>query len=114
MRPSILHITTATAWTEALQAGEYTADSLLTEGFIHCSRPDQALRVADLIFRGQTGLVLLVIDPQHLNVEVRWEPGMDDPAEEFPHIYGPINLDAVVAVKDLPPSPDGTFRLPAL
>ena len=59
-----------------------------------------------------TGLVLLVIDPGRLASELRWDPGADLATELFPHIYGPINLDAVVQVIDFEPAPDGKFHLP--
>ncbi|MBI4731416.1 MAG: DUF952 domain-containing protein [Chloroflexi bacterium] len=119
------HITTRTSWSAAQEAGAYTADSLASQGFIHCSKADQVLRVANAIYRGQTGLVLLEIDLSALRSEVRWEPGTDTvravntlgtpvrdgkPEELFPHIYGPLNLDAVHRVLDFPPGPDGQFR----
>lgn len=112
MRLSILHATTRSAWSAAQQSGEYAADSLAGEGFIHCSKPEQILRVADLLYAGQHGLVLLVIDPARLSSELRWEPGVDLATELFPHVYGPINLDAVAEVLAFEPGPDGNFHLP--
>jgi uncharacterized protein (DUF952 family) len=108
----ILHATTRTAWFTAQKSGEYAADSLAGEGFIHCSKADQILHVADFVFAGQHGLVLLVIDPACLSSELRWDPGVDLATELFPHIYGPINLDAVVDVLEFEPGPDGKFHLP--
>jgi uncharacterized protein (DUF952 family) len=81
-------------------------------GFIHCSKAGQILRVANLVFAGQHGLVLLEIDPGRLTSLLRWEPGADLATELFPHIYGPINLDAVLHVIDFEPGPDGKFHLP--
>jgi uncharacterized protein (DUF952 family) len=108
----ILHVTTRSAWFAAQKRGMYLADSLGSEGFIHCSKADQILRVAELIFTGQHGLVMLVIDPVQLTPELRWEPGVDLTTELFPHIYGPINLDAVVSVLDFEPDANGRFHLP--
>jgi uncharacterized protein (DUF952 family) len=108
----ILHATSRTAWSGAQKNGQYAADSLTGEGFIHCSKTDQILRVANLVFAGQPGLVLLVIDPVLLTSELRWDPGVDLATELFPHIYGPINLDAVVRVIDFEPGTDGKFHLP--
>ncbi len=109
----ILHITTTTAWESAQRMGEYRADSLQTEGFIHLSTPEQVLWVANSRFRGHPSLVLLVVDPARVRAEVRWEPPSDsDRAWLFPHIYGPITLDAVVRVVPFPPGPDGLFSLP--
>jgi uncharacterized protein (DUF952 family) len=110
--PEILHITSRTLWLAAKNSGSYAADSLAREGFIHCSTREQALRVADAFFASQRGLVLLVVDPRRLRPEVRWEPGADRPGELFPHVYGPINLDAVIAVHDFEPGADGRFVLP--
>ena len=112
MNDLILHATYRTSWSAAQKSGQYTADSLAGEGFIHCSKVDQILRVADLIFAGQHGLVLLVIDPARLLSELRWEPGVDLATELFPHVYGFINLDAVVDVLDFEPGTDGKFHLP--
>jgi uncharacterized protein (DUF952 family) len=109
----IIHVTYRTHWLAAKNSGSYTADSLAVEGFIHCSAHDQLLRVADAFFAGQPGLVLLVIDPRRLESEVRWEPGTDRPEELFPHVYGPINLESVVAVHDFEPGADGRFVLPS-
>jgi uncharacterized protein (DUF952 family) len=112
MTDTILHITTRTSWSAAQKAGGYTADSLTGAGFIHCSKVDQILRVANTIFEGQHGLVILVIDPIRLTSEIRWEPGVDLATELFPHIYGPINLDAVLHVLEFEPGMDGYFHLP--
>ncbi|MFV9505707.1 MAG: DUF952 domain-containing protein [Oscillochloridaceae bacterium umkhey_bin13] len=98
----IYHITTAVAWQAAQLAGVYTADSLQLEGFIHFSRVTQLPRVAAKFYRGQTGLVLITVDPARLSAELRDEEG--EPGEQFPHLYGPLNLDAVVTVEPfLPP-----------
>jgi uncharacterized protein (DUF952 family) len=112
VRLFILHATTRAAWSAAQASGEYAADSLAEQGFIHCSKPDQILGVAERFLTGQHGLVLLVIDPARLSPELRWEPGTDQAAELFPHIYGPINLSAVVDVLRFEPGPDGKFHLP--
>jgi uncharacterized protein (DUF952 family) len=66
-------------------------------GFIHCSRAEQVAGVAERFYRGQTGLVLLTIDENLVGPEVRYE-AVPDSGERFPHVYGPLNTDAVVAV----------------
>jgi uncharacterized protein (DUF952 family) len=115
----IYHITFFKEWQEAQQQGEYRVDSLETEGFIHCSTSSQILPVVEKYYQGQTGLLLLIIDPARLSSDLRWEPpsgGAPPPGvpegELFPHIYGPINLDAVVKVFDLEANPDGKYTLP--
>ena len=114
MSDLILHVTARAAWSAVQASGQYTADSLASQGFIHCSRLEQVLRTANLFFKGQSGLVVLVIDPQRLRPELRWEPGADLASELFPHIYGPLNLDAVTRVLDFAPGPNGSFTLPDL
>jgi uncharacterized protein (DUF952 family) len=104
----IFHIVARTAFEAARAAGVYRADTLETEGFIHCSSREQVVPTANRFFRGRKGLVLLAIDPGRVKAEIRYEAGKDV-AELFPHIYGPLDLDAVVGVSALEPSPEGTF-----
>lgn len=115
----IYHITSRSAWGEARQAGEYRAESLTTEGFIHCSTNSQILPVVEKYYMGQQDLLLLVIEPEQLSSELKWEPpsgGTPPPGvpegDLFPHIYGPINLEAVVKTVDLTSHPDGHYNLP--
>lgn len=117
----IYHITSRKAWRDAQQRGDYRAQSLETEGFIHCSSNTQVLPVADKYYPGQRGLFLLMIDPALLTSDLRWEPpaeGAPPPGvpegELFPHVYGPINLDAIVKVFDLETDSDGKHTAPAL
>lgn len=107
----ILHITTQEEWKAALDAGSYRADSLETEGFIHCSTAGQVIGVANERFHGRADLVLLCIDPAHLDAALIYEDCYET-GQQFPHIYGPLNLNAVVAVVDFPPDADGSFTLP--
>lgn len=109
----ILHITHGTDWQAARGAGEYRLDTLDTEGFIHCSTPEQVLGPANEYYAGQQGLVLLVIDPARLTAALVYED-LNESGVDFPHIYGPLNLDAVTAVVPFEPLPDGTFKLPPL
>jgi uncharacterized protein (DUF952 family) len=115
----IYHITSRSAWSEARERGNYRAESLETEGFIHCSTEAQVVPVAHKFYAGQKELVLLVIEPTLLASDLKWEPpsgGTPPPGvaegDLFPHIYGPINLDAVVQVFDLQANPDGQYSFP--
>ncbi len=103
----IVHLCSQQAWKDALAAGSYQAASLASEGFIHCSRPGQILVVANAFYHGLSDLSLLWIDPLLVTPEVRWEPA---DKQVFPHLYGPLNLDAVAAVRPFPPDEDGVFR----
>ncbi len=95
--PIIYHVTTASDWKEAKQKGFYETPSLKEEGFIHCSQPEQVPGVLERYFSGKTGLVKLVIDTDKLTSQFiyDWSPSI---ADTFPHVYGPINVDAVIEV----------------
>ena len=97
---SIYHVCSGEAWTGAKEQGRYVHASLGEEGFIHCSTEDQVAGVLSRYFRGQKNLLRLEIDPGKLDPELKWEasPSL---GEAFPHIYGPINIDAVVGVTQL-------------
>lgn len=109
----ILHIAAVDHWEEAQALGEYRLDSLETEGFIHCSTPQQVLGPANEFYRGRSDLVLLVIDPVRLEARLVYEDSYES-GTIFPHIYGPLNLEAVINVLPFPARPDGTFELPVL
>ena len=96
--PIIYHVTSSKAWKEAKQKGEYEHPSFKEEGFIHCSEAEQVAGVIDRYFRGKIDLLKLSIDPSRLESELRYEhsPSVNQP---FPHVYGRINLDAVIAVE---------------
>lgn len=109
----IYHITPHTDWQKALDFGSYRAPSLVSEGFIHCSQRDQVVETANRLFRDREDLVLLVIDTAKLAAPLKNEAASDTPLV-FPHIYGPLNLDAVSAVLPFPPLADGTFDFPLI
>lgn len=132
----IFHITARDAALAARQSGEYRPESLTREGFIHLSGPHQVLEVANRFYVGQTGLVLLVVDPARLKATLKYEAPVHpaaakdedfspserlnsdrklnttDTSNVFPHLYGPLNFDAVLAIHDFSPNPDGIFSLP--
>ena len=102
----IFHIASAAAW--ARPGGAYTADTLESEGFIHCSTAAQVLEVAHARFRGRRDLVLLCIDPTRVAAEIRYE-NLDGGDELFPHIYGPLDREAVRGAEPLELGADGLF-----
>jgi uncharacterized protein (DUF952 family) len=107
---TILHICTEAAWQSAQEAGSYRAASLDTEGFIHCSTPAQVVGSANRYYAGQSDVVLLSIDAHNLTSELKYERANN--GDTFPHIYGPLNTDAVTQVVPFPCNADGTFTLP--
>ena len=95
----IYHITPAATWAEFDGEPIYAADSLQSEGFIHLSEREQVAGVLDRYYRNVPDLLLLHIDPVKLIHELRYEEAPN--GERFPHVYGPINRDAVVDVEHL-------------
>jgi uncharacterized protein (DUF952 family) len=115
----ICHITGRDAWDAAQAHGEFRSPEFDEIGFIHCSTPEQIVLVANAFFRGQTDLVMLVINPAKLESPVMWEPPHSTErvpsfmhGSVYPHVYGPINVDAVERVVPLVPSDTGSFKLP--
>ena len=110
--PSILHIASVDEWEAAKKAGSYrwsTRGKSLDDGatFIHASRPEQVSLVANRVYADATRpLCLLVIDTKRLVSAVCYE---DVDGLTFPHIYGPLNLDAVVDVRRYERGADGRW-----
>lgn len=106
----LFHITTRSDWNSALDAGHYVPAGFAADGFIHLSEERQWFRTAERFYRGHPNLVLLVIDERRLAAAVRRE--LSD-GELFPHLYGQLNLDAVISVYDLPLDAKGNVLAPA-
>lgn len=104
----IHHVALPEDWAKAKEAGTYRRStrgrSLEEEGFIHCAYPDQIDGVLQRFYADIAGpLLRLDIDPARLASPVVAEPPAPGLTELFPHIYGPIDLDAVVEVHPLTP-----------
>ncbi len=111
---TLLHIIGREEWAAALAAGTpHRAPDQDEVGFLHLSTPELVLIPANSFYAGRDDLVLLVVDPDRLRAEVRFEEGVPPSGDlRFPHLYGPLDLDAVVAVVDFPRGEDGRFSLP--
>lgn len=110
--PSVLlHLCSTSDWSTAQTDGELRPESLSSVGFIHLSTPEQVHLPANRLYRGRDDLVLLHIDPVRLNSPVRWELGVatDPESMMFPHLYGPLPIDAVISVTGYQPDADGAF-----
>jgi uncharacterized protein (DUF952 family) len=107
----LLHITTRSALERAQTSGAYAPPSLETEGFIHLSEPHQVVAVANARYAGVADLVLLCIDPARLGAPLRYEIGDPGSDERFPHLYGVLEVDAVVSVLEFAETTTG-FELP--
>lgn len=96
----IYHVANKTDWQKATEQGYYEAASLATEGFIHASKAAQVAGVIERYYKGQGNLLLLHIDEHKLTSPFIYELSASV-NEEFPHIYGRLNIDAVVKVEEL-------------
>ncbi|MBE9053644.1 DUF952 domain-containing protein [Nostocales cyanobacterium LEGE 11386] len=108
----ILHIVDNSTWHKAKQQNKYAPASLQEEGFIHCSTLDTVIEVANYLFRGQHGLLLLSIELAKVKANVLFEQVGNQQRWVFPHIYGELNIDAVVQEIPFEPESNGCFRLP--
>ena len=105
--PTTFHLTPQECWLMQCDGGEYTPEPFETEGFIHCTDgEDNVIAVGNRYYTGDPReMVCLVIDSDAVTADIRYE----DPARIYPHIYGPLNIDAVRGVRDVVRESDGTF-----
>ncbi|MGG3523487.1 DUF952 domain-containing protein [Bacillus pseudomycoides] len=96
-------------WEVAKAKGNIMEASLMQEGFIHCSFLEQSLQVAEKHFSTEMELVLLVINPSLVEVEIKYELASN--GQNYPHIYGTVNANAVVKVVELQKE-NGGYVLP--
>lgn len=111
--PSIFKICSASAWREAERSGVYRGSTDdLRDGFIHFSTASQLAETARKHFFGQNALFLVEVDAEALGAALRWERSRND--ELFPHLYGELDLGAVIGVRDLHARSDGYHEIPEL
>jgi uncharacterized protein (DUF952 family) len=103
----IYHLVPAAAW-EGWAKKTYEPASLRTEGYVHCSNENQVARVANLFYRNERQLLALVINADHLEALVRDED-LTGAGELFPHVYGAIPSDAVLASVPLTRNADNNW-----
>jgi uncharacterized protein (DUF952 family) len=115
----ILHLMTLDAWHGWRPGERYAPASLDIEGFVHCTAGDDLmLDVANRFYAGRYDLVVVTLDTTVLGSDVRWEPpahpdgsapadAVDAP--RFPHVYGPLEREAVVGVRRVTRDGDGRF-----
>lgn len=105
----IYHVTTEHQWNNNQYQSQYEAESLRSGGFIHCSDANQVVQVANHFFKNRQGLMLLHIETEKLCSRLVYE-NLEGGEELFPHVYGPIGLNAIVRVSLFEPGLDGTFN----
>lgn len=107
----IYHICREEEWAAAEAAGRYQGSSQdKADGFIHFSGREQVVESAAKHRAGQEGLLLLSVDPDALGEALKWEPSRAGAL--FPHLYGPLPVEAVRRVAPLPLGPDGLHVFP--
>jgi uncharacterized protein (DUF952 family) len=113
----LLHIALPDDWAAAREAGEYRVStrgrSLDDEGFVHCSYLRQLEGVANRFYGDVVELVLLHLDPELIDAEIKLEPAVEGGAELFPHIYGPIPTSSVIATTWWDRDEDGMWHRPS-
>ncbi len=112
MNQLIYHITSLAEWNIAQARGEYQPQGFVQDKFIHCSYLHQLLTVAHRFFRGQNGLVILVIESSKINSSLV-EENLEGGTELFPHLYSLLPTTAVKGALAFPCNADGNFTLPA-
>ena len=108
---SIYHISRKVEWNIGLEKGSYSPSGYPVDHFIHCSTLAQVLPVAERYYQEVDDLVLLKIDPGRLACNLVFE-NLEGGKELFPHIYGELNLEAVVGVKQFLKNDQGKFTFP--
>lgn len=112
----LIHIAMPEDWAAARDVGEYRRStrgrSLDEVGFVHCSYPRQLEGVANRFYADVVELVLLHLEPELIDAEVRLEPEAGPGSEEFPHVYGPIPTSAVIATTWWDRGEDGIWHKP--
>ena len=107
----LYHITSLSEWNTARSNGEYKPQGYPQEGFIHCSYQHQLLTVAHRFYKGQDGLVILVIESSTINSSLV-EENLEGGTELYPHIYCPLPINSVVKAVAFPCDAEGGFTLP--
>ncbi|HEX3077089.1 MAG TPA: DUF952 domain-containing protein [Lachnospiraceae bacterium] len=93
----ILHCMKKKTWEKVKNDVSFGKESLQVEGFLHCSQIEYWWRIAPNFRSVEEELVLLCINTEKLSSEIKWEDG-DNCGRSYPHVYGEINMNAVVAV----------------
>jgi uncharacterized protein (DUF952 family) len=106
--PFIYLLLSPADWAQAEKEGTWAPPSLAQEGFIHASPADQLTRVANKYYRQFPQVQVVALRHERLRSEVRWEPASNG---LYPHVYGPINLDAAERTYRFPRGPDGLYAI---
>lgn len=110
-RPTTAYKVLTTEQMRALEADAFAGAPVdIADGYIHLSTVSQLTETVDKHFTGQHDLWVAAIDLDALGDAVRWEESRG--GQLFPHIYGRMPLDVVIAYSPLERDGDGTVKLP--
>lgn len=107
----IFHIVTENEWNNFNQSQYYEGKTLKTDGFLHCCTFDQILHVANNNLKDINEKMLVIcINTEYLSNELKWEQNPKNNMT-FPHLYGPINSDAIISTVSLDKNSKGEFYI---
>lgn len=104
----IIYTATPEEWDKIKTQTEFKSHDYDKEEFIHCCYPNQTTWVLNKHYRNEEKVIILTIDPKLL--KSKWlSEDLKGKGEEFPHVYGSINVDSIIEVFEISPSKDGLF-----
>ena len=106
--PYIYLLSSKQDYMDAIEKGDFRRESLEDEGFIHATPYSQLTRLANKYYQGVLDPHVLKIDKQLIKPKVKWEPAKGG---LYPHIYGPLNSDAIVAIEPIFLNDSGEFNI---
>lgn len=111
MREDLLfHITTRDKWKQYQKDGNYEPESFESNGFIRCFTGDQIEDAANRLFPDKDEILLIVIDVSIIREEVKYKED-EETGEKFPHILGPLSINAVIDKIDIKAEDNGKFKI---
>jgi len=111
MSEIIYKIIPTEAWEQAVRADMFAGAPVdILDGYIHFSDPSQVVETAAKHFSGQADLMLVAVECARLGDALKWEPSRGGAL--FPHLYGPLPMEAVLSATALPLGPDGAHNFP--
>lgn len=106
----IFHVVKKEDWKLQKKDSRYHPESIDTEGFIHCSPGREIEEVTNRLFKGESDILLIIINTTLVEPEIRYENSGDSDTK-YPHIYGPLNMDAVIDKIELASEDDGSYKI---
>lgn len=108
LSPYIYLLSSQDEYQQALQSGQLLRDSITTEGFIHACPKNQLNRVANKFYKNTHKPLLLTVEKEKISSTVKYEPAKGG---LYPHIYGPLNINAVIKAEPISTNANGEFEL---